>query len=425
MADETSSRGIGRWIDVRPGEGRALIYAFAYFFFLLASYFILRPVRDEMAVRSGVASLPSLFTFTFVVSLVIAPLYAVLVSRLRRGLFIPLVYGFLILNIAAFWYMLTFRVGLEWAAKAFFVWLSVYNVLAVSIFWSFMGDLFDKSQATRLYPTIAAGGSLGGVAGSATVTAMATTIGAANLLLIAGVFLAAAVVFAISLDRETKAQPAADKGTGGSPFSGLVTVFSDPYLRNTALWVFLLSLAGTFLYFMQTQILRDAGLTSGQRTQILGTIDLFANILIPLIQLLLTRLALKTLGVGVTLGLIALIFIGGFAAIAATPVIGVLVAFQICQRTGNFALANPARESLFTVVDRDKTYKAKNVIDNAVFRGADVANSWIFNLLHGVAGLGLSTIALIGAPIAAGWFALSLILGRQQARRAETEGDRS
>ena len=135
---------------------------------------------------------------------------------------------------------------------------------------------------------------------------------------------------------------------------------------------------------------------------------------------------MKKLGVGITLGIIALVFAGGFLAIAASPMIAVLVAFQICQRTGQFALSNPARETLFTVVDRDKTYKAKNVIDNAVFRGGDVANSWFFNFLHGASGLGLglSKIALIGAPIAAGWFVLSLILGRQQARRAETEGDR-
>lgn len=424
MAEETSARGFGRWIEVRPGEGRALLYAFGYFFFLLASYYILRPVRDEMAVRSGVGRLSWLFLATFLVSLVIAPLYAGLVSRLRRGVFIPLIYGFLILNIAIFWAMLKFEVGLAWAAMTFFVWLSVYNVFVVSIFWSFMSDLFDSGQSKRLYPTIAIGGSLGGIAGSAIVTALATTIGAANLLLIAGVFLAATIYFALTLDKQAKAQSAAKTGTGGSWLSGLSTIISDPYLRNTAIWVFLLSLAGTFAYFMQTQIVGDAGLTSDQRTQVFGTIDLAANILIPVIQLLLTRLALKKLGVGVTLGLVALVFAGGFLALAVSPMIGVLVAFQICQRTGQFALSNPARESLFTVVDRDKTYKAKNVIDNVVFRGGDVANSWLFNLLHAGAGLGLSAIALIGAPIAAGWFVLSLILGRQQARKAETEGDR-
>ena len=424
MPEETKSRGIGRWIEVRPGEGRALLYAFGYFFFLLASYYILRPVRDEMAVRSGVGGLPSLFTATFIVSLIIAPLYAGLVSKLRRGLFIPLVYGLLILNIAGFWYMLTYGVALEWAARIFFVWLTVYSVLAVSIFWSFMSDLFDKEQATRLYPTIAAGGSLGGIAGSFIVSSMATTIGAANLLLIAGAFLAFTVYFAVGLDKETKAQPAAEKGTGGGWLSGLSTVISDPYMRNIAIWVFLLSLAGTFAYFMQTQIVGDAGLTSDQRTQVFGRIDLFANILIPLIQIALTRLALRKLGVGITLGIVALVFAGGFLALAASPMIAVLVAFQICQRTGQFALSNPARETLFTVVDRDKTYKAKNVIDNVVFRGGDVANSWFFNLLNGVAGMSLSAIAVLGSGIAAGWFVLSLILGRQQARKAETEGDR-
>jgi AAA family ATP:ADP antiporter len=202
----TEPRGFARWLDIGPEERRALILAFAYFFFLFASYYVLRPVRDEMAVRSGVRSIPWLFTATFVVSLAIAPIYGALVAKLRRGVFIPVVYGFLILNIAAFWALLAAGIALDVVAMAFFVWLSVFNVFAVSVFWSFMADIFAMEQAKRLYPLVAAGGSLGGLAGSATVTGLVTLVGPAGLLPIAGALLLLALAFAVWLDAVARGQ---------------------------------------------------------------------------------------------------------------------------------------------------------------------------------------------------------------------------
>ncbi|OYX32381.1 MAG: hypothetical protein B7Y99_08730 [Caulobacterales bacterium 32-69-10] len=414
---------LGRF-GVKPGEGRALLLAFGYFFFLLATYYVLRPVRDEMGVRSGVRNLPWLFTGTFVVSLAIAPLYAALVARMKRARFIPLIYSFLILNILAFWVCLSGGIAVETAAMVFFVWLTVFSVFAVSVFWSFMADLFVSEQAKRLYPVIAAGGSLGGFAGSATVTALARLVGPANLLLIAAVLLSAALACAVALDKvavkaETPARAAeAETRLGGSWWDGLVTLVRSPYLAGIALWVFALSLTAAIAYNTQADIVSRASLDTGVRTQIFGAVDLATNLLQPIVQILITRWLLQKAGVGITLGMVALVFVVGFLAFAAQPVLGVLVAFMIAQRTGQFALSNPAREALFTVVDREDKYKAKNVIDNAVFRGSDVVNAWIFNLMHFGAGLSLSAIALIGAPIAAGWFALSLALGRAQARKA-------
>jgi AAA family ATP:ADP antiporter len=424
MAQATAlDRTLGRF-GVKPGEGRALALSFGYFFFLLATYYVLRPVRDEMGVRSGVRNLPWLFTGTFLVSLAIAPLYAGLVARMRRARFIPIIYSFLILNILAFWACLSFGVGVAVAAMVFFVWLSVFNVFAVSVFWSFMADLFVSDQAKRLYPTIAAGGSLGAFAGSATVTGLARMVGPANLLLIAGVLLAVALACAMKLETsatavETPARAeASDRQVGGGWLEGLTTIFRSPYLAGIALWVFLLSLAATFAYNMQADIVGRAALDTGARTQIFGAVDLATNLLQPIIQILITRLLLQRLGVGVTLSIVAVVFVAGFLALAAQPTLAVLIAFMVAQRTGQFAVSNPAREALFTVVGREDKYKAKNVIDNAVFRGSDVANAWIFNLLHAGAGLGLSAISLIGAPVAAAWFVLSLALGRAQARKA-------
>ena len=426
MLDKTEPpRGLARWYRIGPGERRALVLAFAYFFFLLASYYVLRPVRDEMAVRSGVRSIPWLFTATFLVSLAIAPIYGALVAKLRRGVFIPLVYGFLALNILAFWALLSGGIALDLAAMSFFVWLSVFNVFAVSVFWSFMADLFDMEQAKRLYPLIAAGGSLGGFAGSGTVTGLATVVGPANLLLIAAALLVAALAFAVWLDHvareagaSAKAARALREGAGGGWLAGFAEIARSPYLTGIALWVFGLSLAATFAYYMQVDIVGRSGLDSAGRTQIFGAIDLATNILIPLIQLTIAHAFLRRLGVGVTLAVVAVVFLLGFVALSAMPILAVLVAFQVAQRTGQFALSNPARESLFTVVGPEETYKAKNVIDNAVFRGSDVASAWLFNLLQSGVGLGLSTLALIGAGTAAAWAGLSLALGRAQAREA-------
>jgi AAA family ATP:ADP antiporter len=413
-----------------PGEWRALTLSFAYFFFLLACYYVLRPVRDEMGIRSGVGNLPWLFTATFVVNLLIAPLYATLVAWLRRGVFIPLIYAFLILNMLAFWVLLNAGIAPVATAIAFFVWITVFSVFAVSIFWSFMADLFVSEQAKRLYPTIAAGGSLGGVAGGATVTGLVTTVGAANLLLIAAGLLALALACAAGLDKlfargaSARAEPVlkSDQKTAASWKSRLELIL-QPYLCGISAWVFLLSLAGTFAYFIQASIISGADLSSDERTQVFGFIDMTANILIPLIQLTIGRFVLQKLGVGITLGVVTAVFAVGFVALAASPVVSVLVAFMIAQRTGQFALSNPARESLFTVVGRDSKYMAKNVIDNVVFRGGDVANAWLYNFLNIAMGFGIPVIALVGAPIAALWLALSIALGRAQARLAEHQAD--
>ncbi len=430
MAEE-QPKGLARIAQATPGELKPVLLSFGYFFFVLACYFVLRPVRDEMGIRSGVRNLPWLFTGTFIASLVIAPIYAALVAKLKRSVFIPAVYGFLILNIVAFWTLLTAGVYAAQTAVVFFVWITVFSVFAVSVFWSFRADLFTSEQAKRLYPFIAAGGSLGGFAGSATVTGLAKVIGPANLLLVAAVLLGLALACAVGLERtpvardhsERKAADAksAPGGTGGGWLAGIVTILKNPYLSGIALWVFLLSLANTFAYYMQAEVISAANLDSASRTQIFGAIDLGTNILIPLIQILITGFLLKRAGLGPTLALVAVVAVGGYLALAAMPVLAVVIAVQVAYRAASFALSNPAREALWPVVGREEKYKAKNVIDNVVFRGGDVANSWVYNALSAGAGLGTAAIALIGAAVSAGWIAVSIGLGRAQAAKLKDQ----
>lgn len=426
MSDGGSSGILTRLTGALPGERRPLVWSFLYFFFVLATYYILRPVRDEMGVRSGVGSLAYLYTYTFIATLVIAPVFAFLVTRMRRRVFVPVVYGFLVLNLLGFWAMLNFGIALDAAARAFFVWITVFAVFAVSVFWSFMADIWSPDQSRRLFTVIAAGGALGGFAGSATVTGLARVVGPANLLLIAAGLLVMAIVAAMSLGRETRVREPDGKKERpkGGVLEGFWAILRSPYMAGIALWVFGLSLAGTFAYNIQADMMGRSGLESAERTQVFGFIDMTANILMPLLQLTLARVALRWLGVGLLLAVLSVVYAAGFIALSLMPLVTVLIVVQIASRATQFAFANPAREALWPVATVDEKYKAKNVVDNAVFRGSDVVNAWGFKSLHEGLGLAIPTIAMIGAPLMAAWFALSLWLGRARERRAPsaTEG---
>ncbi len=425
-------RWLARVVVVRPDEVRALVWSFAYFFCLLAAYYVLRPLRDEMGIAGGVRNLPWLFTATFVTLLAAVPVFGAVVAKLPRRRFIPLVYRFFVVNILIFWLLLSFDIGKQHVARVFFVWISVFNLFAVSVFWSFMADLFAAEQGKRLFGFIAAGGSAGALAGPALTIWLAVAIGPVNLLILAAVLLEAAVLCAQRLEfgapqtgTGAAAAPAATKsaaqpesaGLGGGWLAGIVMVLRSPYLAGIALWVALLSLAGTFLYFQQANIVAAASDDPAVRTRIFATIDLAIGILTIVVQCFATGRLITRFGVGPAASFLPLVFCCGFAALAVSPMLALVIAFQAIQRTANFAISNPAREVLFTVVERAEKYKAKNVIDIVVFRGADAVSGWLFAALRGL-GLELSAISLATVPVAAGWFILALALGRAQERRA-------
>ncbi len=415
---------LSRVVAVRPGETRALLWSFAYFFCLLAGYYVLRPVRDEMGLASGVKNLPWLFTATFFVMLAVVPIYGALVARLPRQRFIPLVYHFFVANIIIFWVLLTQGIGLTITAQVFFVWISVFNLFAVSVFWSFMADLYGSEQGKRLFGFIAAGGSAGALLGPIIAASLAVPIGRANLLIIAALLLECAVFCAMRLEaaaaafkaeRPATAQP--DAALGGSWIAGIVMIARSPYLAGIALWVALLSLAGTFLYFQQANIVAALTDDPNQRTAIFARIDLAVSLLTIVVQFLATGKLIKRFGAGPAAAFLPLVFALGFIALWATPMLWVVIAFQAVQRAANFAISNPAREVLFTVVEREEKYKAKNVIDNVVFRGSDALFGWLFTALRG-AGMELGAISLATVPVTAAWLALALALGRMQEKRA-------
>jgi ATP:ADP antiporter, AAA family len=413
---------LNRVVAVRPGEFRAALWSFGYFFCLLAAYYVLRPLRDEMGIVGGIKNLPWLFTATFVVMLAAVPIFGALVARLPRRRFIPLVYHFFVLNIAIFWALLAADVSRVEVARVFFVWISVFNLFAVSVFWSFMADIFAAEQGKRLFGFIAAGGSAGALLGPALTVWLAGPLGPVNLLIVAAILLEAAVLCAYRLEsaapRKSDDAPAQAKAPiGGNSLAGFVLLLRSPYLAGVALWVLLLSLCGTVLYFQQANIVAAASDDPAVRTRIFASIDLAAGILTLLIQTVATGRLMTRFGAGAAAAFLPLVFAIGFAALAVSPLLLLVIGFQALQRTANFGISNPAREVLFTVVDREEKYKAKYLIDGVVFRGGDALFAWLFNLLRS-AGAELVAISAATVPVALGWLALALTLGKAQERRA-------
>ena len=428
-------------VDLRRGEVAALAWSALYIFAVLSAYYVIRPVRDEMGAHSGVENLPWLFSATLVAMLAVTPLFGGLVKRLPRKRFITWTYSFFALNLVVFIGLLNLSSEAQgvWVGRAFFVWASVFNLFVVSVFWALMVDVFDAEQGKRLFGFLAAGASVGAIAGSSVVVTAASVVPPV-LLLIASVVLLEVAVFAVGRlsaisERLLRApgEGSEEVPIGGSIVAGLTRLMQSPYLLAIAAHMALFAITSTFLYFQQAEIARGAfGADRAARTQFFGRIDLWVNTLTLLVQLFLTSRILKHFGVAVTLAALPVFSILGFGALALWPTVGVLVALQVGRRVGNFALTRPTRELLFTVLSREDKYKAKSVIDTVVYRLGDQVGSWSYAFLGGglsigfwagapaIAGLGLGMagVSWVAVPLSALWLANSLWLGRRQERRA-------
>ena len=413
-------RAIAWAVPATPQERAAALWSFAYFFTLLAGYYVLRPLRDQMGIAGGVKNLPWLFTATFLTLVVAQPLYGELVAKLPRSRFIPIVYHFFAVNVLLFWLLFTLDVAPVILARVFFVWVSMFNLFAVAVFWSFMADLFSAEQGKRLFGFIGAGGTAGALLGPTMTIALAAPLGRINLLIAAAVLLELAVFCAYRLERaaSTQAGPRAEpQRVGGNAFAALPELIGSPYLAGVALWVSLVSFGATIVYLEQANIVSAAVHDRDTQTRIFAGIDLAVNLLTLATQIFATGQVLRRLGTGIAAGTLPAVYLVGFAALAAAPTLAVVLAVQVAQRWVNFAIANPARQVFFTVVGREEKYKAKNLIDVVLYRGSDALYGWVFDSLQAL-GLKLGAIALATMPVAAAWLVLSAVLGRGQERRA-------
>lgn len=404
-----------------PKERAAALWSFAYFFALLAGYYVLRPLRDQMGIAGGVKNLPWLFTATFVALLLAQPLYGALVARLPRVRFIPIVYHLFVANLVLFWVLLTLDIETVIIARVFFVWVSVFNLFAVAVFWSFMADLFTSEQGKRLFGFIGAGGTAGALLGPIITIWLSVPLGPVNLIVAAAIFLEIAVFCIYRLERAAVAHAGPKVTTeniGGSAFAAIPELVRSPYMLGVGAWVALLSYAATIIYLEQAHIVSEAVKTAGLQTRIFASIDLAVSLLTLVTQLLVTGQLLKRVGTGIAAAALPAVYVIGFAVLAVMPTLAVVVTVQVLQRWMNFAIANPARQLFFTVVTREEKYKAKNLVDVVVYRGSDALSGWIFDSMQ-AAGLKLGAIALCSLPVVAGWFFLSIGLGRAQERRSK------
>jgi AAA family ATP:ADP antiporter len=425
------SRRILRLLNIKQDESPAVAWSFLYFFSLLSGYYILRPIRDEMGIIADVEKLHWLFTATFVAMLLVVPLFGYLTSHLQRRRFLPYVYYFFIANILLFYLFFLYGNSQILIARIFFVWLSVFNLFVVSVFWSFMTDLFSDQQAKRLFAVIAAGGTIGAITGPLLTTLLVQSLGTASMLLISASLLGLSVLcigrliaWQRSCQDDTEAQRLDEEPIGGAILDGIRLALTSPYLLGICLLMLLFTLLSTFLYFQQAQIVKEAFSDSGTRTALFASIDLSVNVLTLLLQILVTSRLVKRLGLAFTLALIPLLLALGFTLLGLYTALPVLIAVQVMRRAGNYAIMRPAREMLYVVLTREEKYKAKNFIDTVVYRGGDAVSSWIFAGFKAL-GSSLSTIAWIAVPISLTWAWIAYRLGRQQARLAKRSHSQS
>ncbi len=389
---------------------------FATFFSVLCGYFVLRPVRDEISVRAGVEQLPWLFTATFVATLLLVPLFGWIVARVRRRVIATATYA-----LCSALLLLTFA-GLQSASivawgVGLFIGISVLNLFIISVFWSLMADSYDEAEARKMYGIIAAGGTAGAIAGPALTALLAPRIGPMNLLPMSAAFLALAAILSTLIPRRADAPP--QQKIGGNVFAGIKLALQSPTLRRIALIVICYTTVSTIIYFEQTDIIKKTITDSGERTRFFALLDLTNNTAIVIVQLLITRQVLTRLGIRTALTAAPALIGTGLAALAYFPRLGIVFALQVIHRVGEHGFTRPGREVIYTVVDPEERYKAKNFIDTFVYRGNDALVAWLIGALHS-AGAGTATIAALGVGVAAGWAANGYSLGRKHDQRTDT-----
>lgn len=423
---------INKVAPARPHEVTAVVLAFLCNFMIMAAFYLLRPVRDAMATVFGVERLQDLFTGTLVFTLVCSPLFAWLTNAFKLARLLPAVFGFLVLNIVAFYFWFHATPESRWLAAAFYWWFSVINLFMVSVFWSLMVDLFTPDQAARLLPAISGAGSLGAIAGPLLAHLFVKGVGVGGVLLMAAVFLAAVIVLVWRLILEKRRLQAANEETQASSmdrklpgnfFDGFRVLFTSGYQINQALFLMLMTWLATIGYFLQTELIAKAFSDLAARTQALADIDLVVNICSAAIATFGLARVIRRFGVTGSLILNPILVAISFVLMVFSPTLLMLQATQVLRRVTQYAVARPSREICFTVVDQESRYKTKNLIDVVVYRFGDLSAAWMQTGLRAI-GFGLTGILGVGVLTSGLWAISAWSLGRQYERRkAAQEGE--
>jgi AAA family ATP:ADP antiporter len=415
-------RGFARLIVAEPHEVPAVLGGHVLFFLLFASYFMLRPVRETFGIAGGVDNLQWLYLGTFLATLVVVPLYGALAKKVQRRRLLPATYIFSAVVMTGFGLSLITDPANIWTARAFYIWLSVFNLFVISIAWSLMADVFNADQGHRLFGQIAAGASLGGLVGPLLSGLLVEPLGEGGLLLVStGLLLTTLIAARYMIGWRERHGTPEDRDEpphlriGGSIWAGLTLILRSPYLLGISLFVILLTAVSTFLYFEQARVVEATFPDRTAQTQVFSAIDFTVQSLTIFIQIFVTGRLTRRLGVTVLLTAIPLVMMFGFGLLALAATFPVLAAVMIVRRVGEYALVRPGREMLFTNVDAETKYKAKNAIDTAVYRGGDVIAAWA-NV--GIVAIGTTAAAaFVGAVVAGIWGAAGWLLGRSHDRK--------
>lgn len=428
------AQGISAWLarvfNVRDHEAPVVGAGLAMFFLLFAGYFMLRPIRETMGVAGGVDNLQWLFTGTFVATLAVLPLYGWIASKVSRRRIVPWVFGMVVASLLGYGAAMLAQPEDVWLARTFYIWVSVINLLMISLAWSVLADVMESHEAKRLFALIATGASLGGLVGPLMTTLLVKPLGHGGLMLLSALLIGASAATATWLHRwrdrhplpagvssaEHRRQP-----LGGNPFAGATAVFRSPYLAGIALFVLLLATVTTFLYFEQAKLVAERFTDKEEQTQVFGLIDTVVQTLAILSQLFITGRVAQKLGVGVLLVAVPVVVAAGFLWLALAPVFAVFVVVMVVRRAGEYAFVRPGREMLYTVVPAEQKYKAKNFIDTVVYRGGDALSGWVKRALDVLADHPAAAM-FIGAGVAMAWAITGVALGRRQKQREAAGG---
>jgi AAA family ATP:ADP antiporter len=413
---------------IEPNELKSTLLSFIFVFILMASYFILRPVRNAMASDWTDVELTLLWIGTFVFSLIAVTIYGAVIPRARVRYLVAGVYVFFALTYFAFYLAAMADEDRGVVNAANYVWVSVFSLFHVSVFWSFMADVYNRQQAPRLFAFIAAGGSVGAIAGPAITVIFAEAVGTYNLLLLSAVMLLIpipiiAVLSRLKVTELGNADVAADLSEqvriGRNPFAGFTLLFSTPMLFGIAVFIFLYVSMGTFVYFGMKNLMDVYD--EATRERLWALIDLSVNSLAVFTAMFLTGRFVVRFGMPTTLAIVPFCLVAGFLSIAMMPLLAAVVALEIVRRAGNYAVTRPAREMLYTVVNREMRFKSKPVIDIVVYRGGDSLWAVVFTALTTGVGLGMAGVAWVGAAIAIAWALVGVWLGRKDHRAGSVE----
>ena len=422
MASEAGAVRSGGWsriVSAERDEVPAVVGGFLLFFLLFASYFMLRPVRETFGIAGGVDNLQWLFTATFVATLLVVPLYGWLSRKVPRRWLLHVTYGIAALVMFGFAASLAANPDNVWVARAFYVWISVFNLFVISIAWSFMADIMRAEQAKRLFGQVAAGASLGGLAGPLLAAALVGSVGHAGLLFLSTLLLLGTLGCVAYLQRwggeryDLKGDAA--RPVGGSIWAGLTLIARSRHLMMISLFVLLLTIVSTFLYMEQARIVEATFPDRTRQTQVFGTIDAVVQASTIGLQIFATGQLAKRLGVSVLLVMVPALMVFGFGLLAFVATFPVFVGVMILRRVGEYAFVRPGREMLFAPVDEETKYKAKNAIDTAVYRGGDFVGAWASAGITAVASS--SGAAIAGAVCALLWATTGLAIGRRHDRQ--------